>query len=235
MVSTDPRRTLSRVGAYSIDVQQVSGDLGHDFFSHQCGVITRAFVEAKEKLYHAMFEVDEIIENYDGVIAKTDLREFLEAFEKNLNGNFPFHGRMYGRASDVMGKIGYLQDGVDDVGRLQGRLDESGKLRWAIELVDSVGTHKAEIRSYLKEVDKPSFELKWDIDESEGRASLRMIYEADDLGKPAVITSKHAMIRPVYGRWQKNDTRPTTVEDILEDIQRAVRAYLDEKFPEPEE
>ena len=75
---------LHRVSPYRVEVDSIASLYSHDFFSTQCGLIRDMFHKTKEDIYYALFEVDEIMCNYEKVIEKTDPRVLIEAFRDTL-------------------------------------------------------------------------------------------------------------------------------------------------------
>ena len=88
-IAIPPDRTLTRLAPYQIDLDSIPEPYAYEF-RLSCGSIREAFVEAKRMLYYAMFDVDEIIENYGEAIDETDPKEFVDAFRKKLCEDYPF-------------------------------------------------------------------------------------------------------------------------------------------------
>ena len=99
-IAIPPDRTLTRLAPYQIDLDSIPEPYAYEF-RLSCGSIREAFVEAKRMLHYAMFDVDEIIENYGEAIDETDPKEFVDAFRKKLCEDYPFFQPSGRRASDA--------------------------------------------------------------------------------------------------------------------------------------
>ena len=220
-------KTLNRVSPYRVEVDSIAPLYSHDFFSKACGLVREMYFKAKRDIYYAMFEVEEIVCNYEGVIKKTDPREFVESFRHKLGQVYPFLRASFGRASDAWTDIQYLEDALDDVHSLRERLAKIDKLDWATSLVDSVQELENDIKVFLAGVDKSSFALHWRIETHEGHGKLVLAYENSQERRNSCFSTEHNTEVECFNRHQER-TRSITVKDITDEVQYKIREYLDE-------
>ena len=160
-VTVPPDRALTRLTPYQVELDSILDPYTYDFRTRSCGSIREAFFAAKEALYYAMFDVDELIENYGEVIDETDPKRFVDAFQEKLGEEYPFFGHPYRRATDADQAIGHLSDGLTEFMELQTRLNAAGRWEWATALVASVSVLEPDIKSFLQHLDKDEFTLPY--------------------------------------------------------------------------
>ena len=194
-----PDRTLTRLTPYTIELDSIPEPYAYDFKTSSCGSIRKALIEAKQNLYYAMFDVDEIIENYEQVIGETDPREFVKAFSEKLNEQYPFFHRGYGRAEEAMQAIQYLEDDLMEFTELQTRLTTAGRWEWAIALVASVSELHPDIKSFLQHQKEDEFTLYWPIDNACSTPALRLEYTEPKTPDITLITKHTRNVEP----WRK--------------------------------
>ena len=214
-------RTLTRLAPYRIELDSIPEPYTHEF-RLSCGSIREAFVEAKQKLYYAMFDVDEIMENYGEVIDETDPKEFVDAFEEKLSQEYPFSQSFFGRASDANQAIRYLDDGLTEFMELQTGLWAAGRWGWAIALVASVSKLEPDIKSFLQHLEKDEFTLYWPVDDIRSTPVLRLEYTEPKTENLTFITKHTGNIVPLG----KKSARPVTAGDITGEVQRESAEYL---------
>ena len=231
-VSPSPDKSLARVSPYRVEFDSIDEEYSHGFFSTNCGLIRDAFFKAKESIYYAMFDVDEIMEHYEEVIKKTNPKEFTSAFEEKLSDYYPFWRSSFGRASDARQEIEYLDDGLSDIDQLKEDLQKIGKLEWAKSLVDSVSLLENEISSFLNHIDKEIFTLSWNIDVVSDKPKVRLLYDSSDTKDKVSFVTEHKKEIEYYRRWQHRSKKSITLKDIMEDVQYKLRLYLDNLIEE---
>lgn len=229
-----PDKSLSRLNSYSVEIDSVTPKYAHKFFSKRYGCVYDLFFKAKEDLYYAMFDVDEIMERYDKVINKTDPREFIEAFEKELSDDYPFVKAMATHAGEVWEQIKYLEDALDDVDDLTNGLQAIGKLKWATSLVDSVYDLEKEIELFLSHVEKERFMLFWRIETIQGMGKIRLLFENSEYADGNVFFTEHKKEIEIskFLRFKEKCTRTITAKDIIKEALLKIRTYLDDLLPE---
>ncbi len=215
-------RTLTRLTPYRVELDSISEPYAYDFQTRSCGSIREAFFAAKQKLYYAMFEVDEIMENYGEVIDETDPKKFVDAFQEKLGEEYPFFRLSYSRARDADQAIGYLSDGLTEFMELQTGLKAAGLWEWATALVASVSVLEPDIKSFLQHLEKDEFTLYWSVDDTRSTPLLRLEYIKPKTKKLTFIT-KHRRSIEFFG---KKSARPVTDGDITREIQREIAEYL---------
>ena len=220
-VSIPSDRTLTQLGAYRIELDSIPEPYTHDF-QLSCGPIREAFAEAKQQLYYAMFDVDEILENYQEVIDETDPKEFVDVFEKKLSQEYPFSQQSFGRASDANTAIANLYYGLEEFMELQTGLKAVGRWEWAAALVASVAALEPDIKSFLQHLEKDEFKLYWPVSYDRSTPVLQLEYTKPDTSKLTFIT-KHT--RDVVSL-RKKSTRRVTTQDIKYKIQSEITEYL---------
>ena len=214
-------RSLTRLDPYRIELDSIPEPYTHDF-QLSCGSIREAFAEAKQKLYHSMFDVDDILENYQEAIDETDPKEFIDIFENKLSQDYPFFRQSFGRAEDANRAIGYLYDGVTEFEELQTGLVAAGHWEWATAIIASVADLEPDIKSFLHHLDKDEFKLYWAVGYNRSRPVLRMEYMEPRTNDLTFIT-EHT--RDIVSLGTK-DARPVTTQDITYKIQREITEYL---------
>jgi hypothetical protein len=224
-VSPSSDKSLSRVSPYRVELDSIDSLYSHDFHSHECGPIREMFFKAKQNIYYSMFDVDEIVEHYEQAIKKTDPRELVKSFWDHLAKEYPFWNS-FGRASDAIRDIEYLEEGLKDIDRLRQKLAKVGKLDWATSLVDSVKEQEADIKKFLAGVDKATFRLGWRIETHDGLGKLVLAYEGGERDSDASFSTEHKRERETFGRYEKG-TRAITVKDITDEVHYRIREYLD--------
>ena len=151
-------RTLTRLGPYQIELDAIPEQYSHEF-RLSGGSIPEAFIKAKKELYYAMFDVDEIMENYEDLIDKSDPKEFVNSFDKKLRQEFPFFRNSFSRAGDASTAIYDLNYLLQDFMKLQAGLKAARRWEWATELVASVSGLEPDIESFLRHLEKDKFTL----------------------------------------------------------------------------
>jgi hypothetical protein len=191
------------------------------------------FFKAKQNIYYAMFDVDEIVDHYEEAIKKKDPRELVKSFWDHLAEEHPFWKASFGRASDAIRDIEYLEEGLKDIDRLREKLAKIGKLDWATGLVDSVKEQEAEIKKFLAGVNKATFRLGWRIETHDGLGKLVFAYEGGEQDSETSFSTEHKRERETFSRYQKG-TRPITVKDITDEVHYRIREHLDRCLLSPE-
>jgi hypothetical protein len=225
-VPSAPDKTLTRLGPYSVEIDSITPVYAHDFFVPGYGSIRSRFFKAKKALYYAMFDVDEIMSHYEEVIKQTDPKEFLSAFEEKLSEDYPFWKAWTGSAHDARRELEYLDEALRDLDELQDNLRTMGRLEWATSLVDSVGALEPEIASFLNHVDNETFSLCWRIEEDNGQARLRLLYEPDNSAPQHTFMTEHKK-QVEFQVFQERRTRSITVEEILSSAHKKIREFID--------
>ena len=221
-VTSPSDRTLTRLSPYRVELDSIPDPYTYDFQMSSCGSIRKAFFAAKQKLYYAMFDVDELMENYGEVIDETDPKKFVDAFQEKLDEEYPFFRRSYGRASDADQAIGYLSHGLTEFMELQTGLKAAGRWEWATALVASVSALEPDIKSFLQHLEKDEFTLYWPVDDIQATPVLRLEYTEPKTTNLTFFT-KHTRNIESFG---KKSARPVTAGDITVEVQREITEYL---------
>jgi len=221
-VQVPPDRSLTRVSPYAVEVDSISEEYSHDFWSDQCGFIKTTFLKAKKDAYYAMFDVEEIMEHYERFIKKTNLHDIVNEFSSVLSKEYPFWRSSFDSAADAGQEIEYLRCGLIDIDSLRERLKSIAKLDWATALVDSVDLLKDEISSFLSHVDKEEFVLCWRIDTVQGKGQLRLEYDDRPTGMGLGFSTMHKKNDTFYTSG-RGETRRITVEDVVYEVQSKLR------------
>lgn len=226
-----PDRSLSRVSPYRVELDTISEQYSHGFFSPDCGVVKDAFFQAKKAVYYAMFDVEKIMDHYEAFMKKIDPHELIDEFKGSLSKEYPFWRASWGSAGDAARDIEYLRGGLNDIDALRENLDKIGKLDWATALVDSVYALEGEIRSFLSHVDKEEFILHWSIETENGKGRLSLVYDQELSSDQQGITTKHkrTIESHKFGRVQK---RSVSVRDITDEVQYRLRECFDAMLSE---
>ena len=220
-IAIPPDRTLTRLAPYQVDLDKVPEPYACEF-KLSCGSIREAFVAAKQKLYYAMFDVDEIMEQYDEAINTTDPKEFVATFRDKLRQGYPFF-QSYGRRTlDADRAIEYLDDGLSEFMELQAGLKAAARWEWAIAVISSVSALEPDVESFLQHVEKEEFTLYWPIGDDRSTPVLRLEYTEPKTGCVTFIT-KHTRSIASSG---KQDARPITAQDVSSEVQREITEYL---------
>lgn len=225
-VTFPPDRSLTRLSPYRAEIDNIAEKYSHALYSRNCGLIRDAFLEAKESLYHAMFDVDEIMEHYERVVKNDNPQQLLREFDANLSEDYPFWRASIGRAHEALRHLEYLRDGVQEINELWDKLDAKGKLEWALSLVDSVQVLKPEIEEFLFHCDQEEFFLKWQIETRGNRATLRLFHGKRDLEFKDLVETKHKRIVEFH-QYRSKGTRQITAKEVMTEIHEALRDYLD--------
>ena len=214
-------RTLTRLGPYRIEMDSLPEPFTHEF-RFSCGSIREAFVDAKQKLYYAMFEVDDVMEHYEEVIEQADPKEFLDKFEKELSQDYPFFRNVFGRAADAIQAIGYLDDGLTEFMELREGLKAAGRWEWATALVASVSVLEPDIESFLQHLERDEFTLYWPVDDVASTPVLRLEFTEPRTGSLTFVTKHTRMLRPVA----KEIPESVTADRIIDIVQSKIAEYL---------
>lgn len=220
-VTTPSDRTLTQLDPYRVELDSIPEPYTYGF-TMSCGSIREAFFKAKKDLYYAMFDVDQILENYGEVIDETDPREFVDAYLEKLSQDYPFLQFSYGRARNADQAIGYLNNGLTEFMEFQTGLKATGHWEWATALVACVSMLEPKIKSFLQHVEKDEFTLYWRVEENRSTPVLRLEY-TEPKTKNLVFITKHTR-NIVTSR--ENRVRLITVGDITGKVQREITEYL---------
>jgi hypothetical protein len=226
-INVDRVRTLSRLSAYSVELESISSEYAAPVFTAGCGSVRKAFDDLKQNIYYAMFEIDDVIRHYEDVIKKTDPKELLGEFSDTLSHDYPFSHDRFGSAADARKSVEYLEWALEDIDELYRDLKELGKFDWAVGLVNSVAGLKDEIESFLTHLDKASFTLFWRIETVDGRGILRLLYEDDGNYSDITFSTSHVKETDVwFGKEQRK--RRITLKDVTQEVQSKIRDHLDQ-------
>ncbi len=217
-------RTLTRLTPYRVELDSIPEPYAYDFQTRNCGSIRSAFFEAKQKLFYAMFDLEEIVEHYGEVIDETNPKKFLDAFEEKLSQDYPFFPNSYGRAADARQAIEYLYLGLTEFMALQSGLREAGRWEWATALVTSVSVLEPDIKSFLQHLEKDEFTLYWPVDDTGSTPLLRLEY-AEPRTKNLTFITKHTRKIELF---RGTSARSVTSRDITCEVQRVITEYLAE-------
>jgi hypothetical protein len=226
-VTISADRSLSRLSPYSVEFESIDPKYMHPFFSHGTGSIQKAFGNAKQAIYYAMFDVDNSIREYEEVIKKTNPKDLLEGFHDKMTSYYPFSHERYGAAGEARDAIEYLEYALEDIDELQENLALIGKLEWAGALVDSVSQLEADIQSFIAHLDKNEFTLHWRIEASERGPYLRLAYEDGLASIESTFTTKHTREIDIVRFGREKRKRLITVNDVIEQVHSKIRDYLD--------
>lgn len=221
-------RTLTRLSPYRVEIDKISEKYAHGLYTDSCGLISDAFFEAKQELYYAMFDVDEIMDQYEKVIGKQDPHELLGEFDATLSEDYPFGRHSRSRADDAMQHLGYLQDGLQEIDELLEKLERRGKLKWAMALLDSVSELKAEIDEFLQNEDEgqEEFHLQWKIETKKESPKLRLVHGKKQDSEKTIIRTHHKRTVEFY-EYRSKQTRPVTTKDVMIAIYASLRKHFD--------
>jgi len=217
-------RSLTRLSSYRTEIDKIAEKYSHGFYSHSCGLISEAFFEAKESIYYAMFDVDEIMENYEKVIKNDDPHQLLREFESTLSKDYPFW-HASGRADKALQNLEYLREGVQEISKLCDDLNSRGKLDWALSLVDAIQVLRPEIEEFILHSDQEEFSLSWLIETKGNQATLRLVHGKEN-AREAVLETTHKRVVEFY-QYRSKATRLLTSKDVTNEVYRKVRDYLD--------
>jgi hypothetical protein len=161
-----------------------------------------------------MFDVDEIINNYEEVIKKTDPKDFVSEFNHTLSKDYPFWNASFGNPSDAFDEVQDLEDGLNEIDYLKECLEKIDKLEWAKNLVDSVSLLENEINSFLDHLEKNEFSLCWQIDSTKSKPSVRLLYGTQHQYIDGSFVTEHKKEIDVYDRWKIKRKRLISVKDV---------------------
>jgi len=228
--SVDVYGAITHASPYGVEVATIQGPYKHDFYSSQCGVASHAFVEARKALQYVAYEIEDLLESFARVLKQSDPEAFLASFEERLEHEYPFDRARFGRRGEASDQIGYLDDGVRELKPLVEALRAAGKLEWAGSLVDSVKALSIEVATYLSGVSAEKFDLKWYFDAREAQPTLTFLKAPPSSEQLVTLTTSHKLAVP-ESVLRPEKTRPIAAQDVVEEVQIAVRHYLDEAFP----
>ncbi len=231
MIECPATRSLSRLSPYVVEVDKIADKYSHDFFLYSCGILKESFLQAKQHLYYAMFDVDEELQNYEDVMKLSDPKEFVNGFDKNMSDTHTFRHAYGGRADKAIREIGYLQDGIAEMDELLERLSSVGKLDWATGFVDSVAKLAPDVAEFLSHCDKEQFFLYWKIEDSSGKAILSLHLSKPDDMRNVFETTHERLIKDVVPSPRTRPPRPITVEEVLTAIRVKIQKWFDEQYP----
>jgi hypothetical protein len=214
--------SLSSLSPYAANVTPLTGDLPPGYYT-DAGELRAVFMEAKKRVYYAMFDVDETIRKYEKVMSLTDPQEFLDAFESDLREVYPFWNAA-GAADEANRAIGYLSGAVEQTALMVGRLEAIGKRTWAISLFDSVSDLEPEVAMFLRDVDRDTYTLHWQIETNSDTARLRLLYNIPDAATPDILRTTH---RRTLGPKGLFNGRHENAAEVLDHARAAVRDYLE--------
>jgi hypothetical protein len=220
--STDPPRvrvgewSLSRLSSYGVNLEPITGALPACYVTSAVGLLGKAFADTKRLVYYAMFDVDETMERYEKMMALSDPRAFVEAFDRDLEQAHPFWQSHGGAAGKAVRQIEYLRDAIQEVSEMLANLDKLGKRAWAVSLFESVAELEGEVESYLRGVEQDPLRIYWQVESYEGVGRLRLLYSAPAAPHRDVLETSHSAARG----------NRTTVE-VLQWAGVAVRHYLE--------
>ena len=220
-IAIPPDRTLTRLAPYQIDLDSIPEPYAYEF-KLSCGSIREAFVEAKQKVYYAMFDVDDIMEQYGEAIDETDPKEFVDTFREKLRHDYPFFQSCGRRTLDADRAIEYLDDGLREFMELQAGLKAAGRWEWAIAVINSVQQLEPDVESFLQHVEREEFTLYWPVGDDRSTPVLRLEYTDPKTAHVTFITKHTRSIAPSG----KKEARPVTAQDITSEVQREVTEYL---------
>ena len=223
-----PDRTLTRLAPYQVELDSISEPYTYEFESYSCGSIRDTFFEAKQQLYYATFDLDELMENYEEVIGENDPKQFVNSFLEKLSEYYPFSG-YFGVAEKLQQTIGYLDEALTEFTEHETRLKAAGRWEWAVGVVASISDVEPDIQSFLQHLDKDEFTLYWSVGGYRSKPKLRLEYTKPRT-KGIIFMTKHTRNVERIG---KKRTRPVTDRDIIRAVRREIKHYLDKTYANP--
>ena len=235
LVTFPATRELVRLSPYQVEIDTIPEQYSHDFYLNACGSFRETYFRTKQHMYHAMFDVDEVIDHYENVMKKTDPEEFLREFDKTLSKDHPFARSTSGDADAAWTGINSMEQGIRELRALLERLKGTGKLEWATALVDSVAKLEPQISGFLDHLEKESFSLFWQLDAEEGASpSIRFLYETPPPGpaeKQIVFKTEHSSLVEEWSKYHTKHKRRVIARDVMEAVQEKIREHLDKLVP----
>ena len=231
---SDLRRNtqLSRLSPYEVEIDTIAEPFSHGFAVYACGSVRDAFFKARESLYYAMFEVDDVIEHYEDAMKKADPKEFVQEFNKRLAKDNPFDRASWGRTGEAVSWMGALEQGIGELEDLMDRLKEANKLGWATALVDSVSKFEPDITSFLAHLEKETFSLCWQIEEeSSATPSMKLFLSELPQDKQTTFKTDHTKEVSERCRWGSFSKRPATAKDVTAEAQMKLWDYFNKLAP----
>jgi hypothetical protein len=221
-------RSLTRLSPYRVEIDKISDKYAHGLWADSCGLISDAFLEAKEEVFHAMFDVEEIVDHYEKVIEKQDPHEFLGEFDASLCEDYPFWHASFGSAARAVHNLDYLRDGLQEIDDLLEKLEKRGKKKWALALLDSVAALKPDIDEFLQNADEDQeeFRLQWQIVTKKQGPFVRLVHGKRQSPEATIILTRHKRTVESYTRGI-NKRRTITTKDVMIEVYAGLKKYFD--------
>lgn len=211
---------LTSISSYWLQLEAVSDRYPMGTTSFECGNIRSAFRAARKSIWHELIKVDEIVYKAERVFKCIDPLQFLQAFEKDLAGDYPFY------RSDVPFELSLFEAGINEVNRYLARLDAAGAREEAVRYMAAIESLRPIVEGYIEGADKEQFELAWELtDDSVVMRSDGII----DEGKRGFVT-RHKRKLEKEDQWHWEVTLITT-DKIIEAVQLGLRAHFEHRLP----
>ena len=208
--------SLSRLSSYSAHLEPITDGLPACYFTNAAGSLGKAFADTKRLVYYAMFDVEETMERYEKMMALSDPRAFVDAFERDLEEAHPFWQPHGGAAGKAVQAVDDLRDAIQETSSMLAKLDKLGKRAWALALFESIAELEAEVESYLCGVEQDPLLIHWQVETDAGKGRLRLLYSAPAVPHVDILETSHSTARG-----------NRTTHEVLDWARVAVRDYLE--------
>ena len=209
---------LSSANAYSINMAEISDGYNDYIYSPHCGLIKYQFAKVKEILTYSMYEVDEILYNYEKVVKLNNPKEFIAEFNSLLKDDYPFwKGTLKGE--ECLDELESLEYGIEDVDFFKKDLKKKNKLDWANKLFNSVLNLKHEVEDIFTDLkNKEYIEIQYGIKRRNSQDEVFIIYQID---------SNEVLFKVKMHRIKEFSLNPVSVEDVIKSSLYSLRKYIE--------
>lgn len=218
---------VASANSYKIEYDKISDEYNHNFVTNVSGNVRKTYFEARRYLYESMWEVEEILSNYESVIDNFDPNNFVDAFYRELGDEYPFRNNYSRKADMAEENIQYLEQSLIELDEFLDEIREKGKMDWALTLIDSVDLLKDDIEKYLSTIEGEEFKLYWQVVKINDKDVVKLLYDGFNEGDQNILITEHILEVLNVGRnsWEPH-MRPINVQDIIESVQFEIHEYI---------
>ncbi|MEH7549246.1 hypothetical protein [Neobacillus vireti] len=184
---------LTKVSAYSIELDKISDKYNHLFFTETVEDFRDIHFSFRKILAKHLLRMEEELKNYAELLKLYDPHEFQEGLRSQLKESYYISEQI----SDIFHGFDEYSTNLKEIDLFLNDLNKLGKLDWALTLFDSIEKSSNKIQKYLNTAQKQDFNFYWKITEVEGKEIAEFNYENEENSSFGVKMERQM---PSYGR-----------------------------------
>jgi len=214
---------ITSASTYSIDIASVDPDFDDFIHSHECGLIKKQFIKAKEQFKFPIWEMEEVIEKASKLMKLDNPQDFVNEFDNQLYGEYPFEDKMFSPGSKFLDQFSYLQNGLEDVKRFKEFLQEKGLLDWYKITAKSAYGLKDHLSRIIEQATDNKVFIQFGIKDDK-------IYIIDDKVSDDILFTVEIIKETEYTTLRGKQIKVVNKEELIEWTLNKFRGYIEKKY-----